>query len=105
MTTPIERTSVGPGRERFAIPVSLLASGQQLTIPVLTITGDRPGPRVGVSAMVHGDELEGLLIIRELWKSIDPSQLANASGPVTIQYVEPTDTGPVTIAETSAVLR
>lgn len=36
---------------------------------------------------------------------IDPAQLANASGQVTVQYVEPTDTGPVTIAETSAVLR
>jgi hypothetical protein len=36
---------------------------------------------------------------------IDPAQAANATGPVTVQYVEPTDTGPVTIAETSAVLR
>ena len=36
---------------------------------------------------------------------IDPAQLADASGQVTVQYVEPTDTGPVTIAETSAVLR
>jgi len=36
---------------------------------------------------------------------IDPKQIANASGQVTVQYVEPTDTGPVTIAETSAVLR
>lgn len=36
---------------------------------------------------------------------IDPSRVANAAGAVTVQYVEPTDTGPVTIAETSAVLR
>jgi len=36
---------------------------------------------------------------------IDPSKAANATGQVTVQYVEPTDTGPVTIAETSAVLR
>lgn len=35
---------------------------------------------------------------------VDPNQAANASGQVTVQYVEPTDTGPVTIAETSAVL-
>ena len=37
--------------------------------------------------------------------TIDPDQLANASGQVTVQYVEPSDTGPVTIAETTAVLR
>jgi hypothetical protein len=36
---------------------------------------------------------------------IDPAMAANATGQVTVQYVEPTDTGPVTIAETSAVLR
>jgi P pilus assembly chaperone PapD len=42
---------------------------------------------------------------RSVTVPIDPAQLANASGQVTIQYIEPTDTGPVTIAETSAVLR
>lgn len=36
---------------------------------------------------------------------IDPSKAASAAGEVTVQYVEPTDTGPVTIAETRAVLR
>ena len=36
---------------------------------------------------------------------IDPALAANASGQVTVQYVEPTDTGPLTIAESSAVLR
>jgi len=36
---------------------------------------------------------------------IDPAKAANATGQVTVQYVEPTDTGPVTIAETSTVLR
>ena len=36
---------------------------------------------------------------------IDPAQLANANGQVMVQYVEPTDTGPVTLAETTVVLR
>jgi len=60
----------------FEIPVSTLASGFRLSIPVLVMAGERPGPRIGVSAMVHGDEIEGLLIIRELWRSIDPRQLS-----------------------------
>lgn len=42
---------------------------------------------------------------RSVTLPIDPAQAANATGQVTVQYVEPTDTGPVTIAETSAVLR
>jgi predicted deacylase len=67
-----------PGRSQFAIPVSTLASGYALSIPVLTITGSRPGPRVGVSAMIHGDELDGLLIVRELWRTLDPTQLSGS---------------------------
>ncbi len=67
-----------PGRGRFSLPVSTLANGHALSIPVLTLTGNRPGPRVGVSAMIHGDELEGLLIARELWRSIDPAALAGS---------------------------
>jgi predicted deacylase len=72
------RIEVGPGRERFAIPVSTLASGYALSLPVLLIHGRQPGPRIGVSAMVHGDELEGLLIIRELWQTITPDALAGS---------------------------
>lgn len=74
----IERVEVGPGRERLAIPVTHLASGYALAIPVLVIHGRRPGPRIGVSAMVHGDELEGLLIVRELWRTITPERLAGS---------------------------
>src|SRR5579862_6072175 len=67
-----------PGRARFTLPVSTLANGHALSIPILTLTGNRPGPRVGISAMIHGDELEGLLIARELWRSIDPAALAGS---------------------------
>ena len=42
---------------------------------------------------------------RSVTVPIDPAKLADATGQVTVQYVEPTDTGPVTLAETSAVLR
>ena len=42
---------------------------------------------------------------RSVTVAIDPAHAAQANGPVTVQYVEPTDTGPVTIAEASAVLR
>lgn len=36
---------------------------------------------------------------------IDEKYASAASGPVTVQYVEPSDMGPLTIAETQAVLR
>jgi len=58
--------------------VSTLASGYALSVPVLTITGSRPGPRIGVSAMIHGDEIDGLLIVRELWRTIEPDALSGS---------------------------
>jgi uncharacterized protein len=62
-------------RSRLTLPVSTMASGFELALTVLKIDGAQPGPRVGISAMIHGDEIEGLLILRELWRTIDASQL------------------------------
>jgi len=56
-------------------------------------------------ALVNGVAVYTEIGQRSVTLPIDPAQLANASGQVTVQYVEPTDTGPVTIAETTAVLR
>jgi hypothetical protein len=56
-------------------------------------------------AMVSGVSVYTEIGQRTVTIPIDPAQAANANGQVTVQYVEPTDTGPVTIAETSAVLR
>lgn len=54
--------------------------------------------------------LRGVAVYTEVGKRsvsipLEAAQVANATGPVTVQYIEPTETGPVTIAETSAVLR
>jgi predicted deacylase len=73
-----------PGKSRRTIPVSTLASGFALGVSTLTIRGAAPGPHVGVSAMVHGDEIEGALILRELWRTIDPATL---SGTLTLMPV------------------
>ncbi len=56
-------------------------------------------------AMVSGIAVYTEIGQRSVTLPIDPAQAANATGQVTVKYVEPTDTGPVTIAETSAVLR
>lgn len=56
-------------------------------------------------AMVSGIAVYTEIGQRSVTLPIDPALAASATGPVTVQYVEPTDTGPVTIAETTAVLR
>lgn len=62
-------------RERRSFAVSTLASGLPLALRTLVLRGDSPGPTVGLTAMIHGDEIEGLLILRELWQSIDPASV------------------------------
>ncbi|MCC6929408.1 MAG: succinylglutamate desuccinylase/aspartoacylase family protein [Gemmatimonadaceae bacterium] len=72
----IVSTRLSPGRSRLNVPITTLASGHALALTIHIIEGGRPGPTVGVSAMIHGDEFEGLLIARELWERLDPAQLA-----------------------------
>ena len=56
-------------------------------------------------ALVRGVAVYTELGQRSVIVPIDPAHLGHASGQVTVQYIEPTDTGPVTIAETIAILR
>lgn len=68
-------TESGAGRSRQFAPITTLASGFELGLTVHVIEGTRPGPSVGVSAMIHGDELDGLLIARELVRTLDPTSM------------------------------
>ena len=56
-------------------------------------------------AVVRGVAVYTELGQRSVTIPIDPAHVTDATGHVTVQYIEPTDTGPVTIAETTAVLR
>jgi len=69
-------TDLGDGRERRVFPVTTLASGDALAVTTMVLHGDRPGPVVGVSATIHGDEFEGVLILRELWRTIQRRELS-----------------------------
>lgn len=69
--TPITigETTVRPG-ERAAInlPIADLYTGGSVSMPVKVICGRRAGPVLFVSAAIHGDELNGVEIIRRLLK-------------------------------------
>lgn len=67
-----------PSRETKRITVCPLANGSTLTLTVLVANGSRPGPRVGIAAAIHGDEIVGVQVIRELWQSLDVSCLSGS---------------------------
>ena len=76
---PIEigGTTVAPGsREDIEIHVERLASGPWISIPAIVLHGRRPGPKLSVSAAVHGDEINGVEVIRRLVADVRPEELA-----------------------------
>ncbi|GAB4521370.1 MAG: succinylglutamate desuccinylase/aspartoacylase family protein [Haliangiales bacterium] len=56
-------------------PVSRLPSGAWLSLPIAVVHGRRPGPTVWISGAIHGDELNGVEIVRELIERVEPSEL------------------------------
>jgi len=58
---------VDPGEtEEFRFSVSETYLGDPVRIPVTVINGPRPGPTAFLSAAIHGDELNGIEVVREV---------------------------------------
>ena len=55
-------------RTTIDLPAGRLYTHAPMTIPVHVVSGKRPGPRLFVSAAIHGDEINGVEIIRRLLK-------------------------------------
>jgi uncharacterized protein len=66
---PIGGEAVPPGSRRTVdLPLSVLSNHTPVTLPVRVVHGRLPGPALFVSAAVHGDEVQGVEIIRRLLK-------------------------------------
>jgi len=63
----IGETAVAPGqRVNINLPVAELYTSTPLSMPMQVICGRRSGPVLFISAAVHGDELNGVEIVRRL---------------------------------------
>lgn len=51
------------------------ALGQPISIPIIIAKGNTDGPVLGLTAAIHGDELNGIPIIQQVFQTIDPKQL------------------------------
>jgi predicted deacylase len=60
------------------IPVSKLAGGTPLEIPVIVINGVKDGPCLWVDGAIHGDEPEGPLMCHNLKREVDPAKLSGS---------------------------
>ena len=70
-------TSVPAGERRLVdLPISKLSNHTPVTLPVHVTHGLQPGPTLFVSAAIHGDELNGVEIIRRVLRTLQPGSLA-----------------------------
>jgi predicted deacylase len=63
---------------RVDLPVARLFTGGWLSLPVTVLHGAQPGPRLFLDAAIHGDELNGMEIIRRVLAVLDPQRLTGA---------------------------
>jgi predicted deacylase len=65
----IAGTKVKPGQQTtIHVPVARLYTHTQMTMPVHVVHGRKDGPRLFLSAAIHGDEINGTEIIRRLMR-------------------------------------
>jgi uncharacterized protein len=58
---------IAPGnRKTVELQVSVLANNMPMKLPVHVVHGSKPGPVFFVSATVHGDEIQGIEIVRRM---------------------------------------
>lgn len=78
-TIAVGGIEVAPGRrKRFEIPVSRLTTGSRLSMPVAVVNGRQPGPTVWLSGAIHGDEINGVEIIRQVLSRLNVASLRGA---------------------------
>lgn len=75
----VGEVTVRPGRTaRFELPFARLPTGTEASLPVAVVNGRYSGPHVWVSAAIHGDEINGIEIIRRVLKRVDARHLHGA---------------------------
>ncbi len=68
--------TIHPGEHRIIeLPIAKLYTHTDLSIPVQVICGKKAGPSLFISAAIHGDELNGVEIIRRLLKNTGVKKL------------------------------
>ena len=64
--------------ERLSWTATELFEGVPVATPVLVVNGRLPGPTLCLTAAIHGDELNGIEMVRRVLHSINPNKLSGA---------------------------
>ncbi len=73
------KAHIPPGTfQRLSWSATELFEGVPVSTPVLVVNGRAPGPTLCLTAAVHGDELNGIEMVRRVMHSLDPAKLSGA---------------------------
>ncbi|HJS72277.1 MAG TPA: succinylglutamate desuccinylase/aspartoacylase family protein [Acidimicrobiia bacterium] len=75
----VGNVTVRPGRKvQIELPFARVVTGATESLPVKVINGRSAGPNIWLSAAIHGDELNGIQIIRRVIRELDAKNLRGA---------------------------
>ncbi len=63
-------------RYRFQLHVSEDGTGRPVRVPLLVIRGKHDGPVLGITAALHGNEINGIPVIHRLSSDLEPTRLS-----------------------------
>uniref|UniRef100_UPI0013DC403C M14 family metallopeptidase n=1 Tax=Sandarakinorhabdus rubra TaxID=2672568 RepID=UPI0013DC403C len=66
----------GGSINRYWLRAGTSPVGQPWLVPVVVVKGAQAGPRLVLTAGIHGDELNGIAVLHRLAAGIDPAQLS-----------------------------
>ncbi len=61
---------------RFWVRIVSSGMGQPIFVPALVAKGTMPGPVLGITAAIHGNELNGVPVVQKVFQSIDVRSMA-----------------------------
>ncbi|WND03412.1 succinylglutamate desuccinylase/aspartoacylase family protein [Temperatibacter marinus] len=73
--TKLKVDDLGAGRHEFYFKAGYRNTGDALLIPVIVFKGTKEGPRLMLTAAVHGDELNGIGVLHRLAAELNPKSL------------------------------
>ena len=62
-------------RQQIQLPAGKLPSGTDLSLPIEVLHGSNAGPTIWLSGAIHGDEIVGVEIIRQVLERLDERRL------------------------------
>ena len=62
------------------LPITRLVTGADVSLPVRVVHGREDGPTMWINAAIHGDEVVGVEVVRQVLAGLDPKQVPRHAG-------------------------